>query len=93
MFKAVILSKAILEIYIILQRSLVIKLRKQSYPYNYLFAAEKQIYLPVKETLIPLQNSYGYFKLHNFSKPKLTINCLCVFSVPVTYRTVKSYPV
>lgn len=63
LFKAIILSNAILERYIILQGTLVIKLRKQSYPYNYLTAAEKQIYLPVKETLICLQNSYKYFTI------------------------------
>lgn len=62
-FKAVVLSNAILETYIIFQRTLVIKLRKQSYTYNYLIAAEKQIYLPVKETLIPLQNSCRYFTI------------------------------
>jgi len=61
--KVVILSNVILERYIILQGTLVIKSRKQSYPYNYFIAAGKQIYLPVRETFISLQNSYKYFTI------------------------------
>lgn len=68
LFKAVILSNAILERYIILQGTLIIKLGKQLYCYSYLITAEKQIYLPVKETLIPHQNSYKYFRITKFLK-------------------------
>lgn len=50
LFKVVILSNARLERYIILQRTLVVKLRKQSYLHNHWIAAEKQMYYPVKET-------------------------------------------
>lgn len=63
LFKAVVLSNAELERYIILQGTLAIKLRKQFYTCNYLFAAEKQIYFSVKETLIPLKKSHKYFTI------------------------------